>query len=226
MYEAESIDEDSLLNSGSNNFDDNIIGAIYVAGLETAQVGDIIEFGNIKWRVLDVQSDKVLLISEYMLEQRRYGSILNILTWSESEMRKYLNSEFYYKFTAAERKRISETVTINVDNPWFGTPSGPDTKDKVFLLSLDEVVRYFGESGRLRNRKYPDNERWGFHDQYSENRIARSVDGEVGFWWLRSPGLLARDVAGISRDGYLHVSGTPDRNDLGWIRPALWLYRN
>ena len=195
---------------------------IYISGLNTAQVGDIIEFGELKWRVLEVQHEKVLVISEYILEQRIYGG-WGVTIWAESELRDYLNDEFYNNFNLAERQRILPVVIRNSDNPWFGTPSGLDTEDKIFLLSLDEVALYFGDSGRLRNRRHPDNERWGFHDQYSENRIARNTDGTVGFWWVRSPGLLLRDVAGISRDGYFHVSGTSTNNRYGGVRPAMWL---
>ena len=41
----------------------------------------------------------------------------------------------------------------NKDNQWQGTKGGNTTADKVFLLSLEEVVKCFGDSGDLKNKR-------------------------------------------------------------------------
>ena len=84
--------------------------------------------------------------------------IWQFLTWEECDLRKTLHGIFLKEhFTREERARIVEVTNENPDNPWFKNPKstnvetvryvagGKPTKDKVFLLSLWEVSRYFGD---------------------------------------------------------------------------------
>ena len=187
-------------------------------------IGYIVEFGGIDWRVLDRQGNRVLVISEYILEQRWYHHQLVDINWSDSDMRQYLNNEFLNRFTTEERNRIVETRVINNDNPWFGTSGGPDTTDYVFLLSLEEVVRYFGDSGQLGNQSHLDNERWGFNDRFNSDRRAHMPDGTVLWWWLRSPGSDSSRAAYVAGGGVIRLDGDFVVNDVfGGVRPAMWL---
>ena len=187
----------------------------------TVSVGDVIQFGQFAWRVLDVQGNRALILSDRVLEFRRYHHTFGPVTWATSEMRAYLNGEFLNRFSAADRARIAETNVINNNNPWFGTSGGSNTVDRVFLLSIEEVVRFFGDSGRLRNRPTGV---WGILDQHSNARIARDLAGNASWWWLRSPGSTTRYAADVNRYGNIDLIGT----EVHWysvgIRPALWLY--
>jgi hypothetical protein len=120
-----------------------------------------------------------------------------------------------------------ETRNNNPNNPWYNSKSSKATVDRVFLLSLDEVVKYFGDSGDLalrRKKNYSDNEYiW---DQYSEARRAiqrhrREFDPDSG-WWLRSPGKNYHHAVNVVPNGYIEVGGSYVINN-GGIRPALWL---
>ena len=190
------------------------------------RAGAIIEFGGIEWRVLDRQSGKILVISEYVLERRAYHAQRESVTWADSDIRQYLNGEFLNRFTPEERARIVETNVINNDNPWYGTSGGPDTTDYVFLLSLEELVRYFGNSRRLSNQNHPDNPPGGVDDRYNENRSAYYMPDGAGWpwwWWLRSPGYSSEQAAFVFIFGFINVAGVNvDAIDYG-IRPALWL---
>jgi len=107
--------------------------------------------------------------------------------------------------------RIAETRVIYNDNLWYGSSGGNDTTDKIFLLSLEEVVKYFGDSGQF-NR--PRRE-WVFNDQYNSARVARDANGQVSWWWLRSPGVYI--VGNVSIGGYFVFS------DAVGVRPVLWI---
>jgi hypothetical protein len=63
-------------------------------------------------------------------------------------MRKWLNSElFRIAFTAAEKERIKTTICNNNGD------GSPDTKDKVFLLSVSEVEVFTNpQDGDMRRR--------------------------------------------------------------------------
>ena len=206
--------------------------------IDSPDVGSLMEFGGYNWHVLDVRDGRALIITENIVRARAYHNAPEDVTWATSDMRRYLNSEFYESFREADRARIAETVIINADNQWLGTPAGNDTTDKIFLLSIEEVVRYFGDSGMFARGTDP-NERvqgwvfdpdilgiyeWGIHDQYSSARIAANAEGEVLWWWLRSPGMSALNVAGVFYEGYILLTNILATSSTGGVRPALWLY--
>ncbi|MDR0248142.1 MAG: DUF6273 domain-containing protein [Oscillospiraceae bacterium] len=195
-----------------------------------AQIGDIITFGAYEWRVLDVQNGKALIITDKIIDFRSYHSEWEDITWADCDLRAYLNGEFYNSFSAADRARIVETRNVNKDNQWFGTSGGADTTDKIFLLSLEEAVKYFGDSGQLANGN--PNSDWYIDDQYNSARIARTAKavpesdyppGSAWTWWLRSPGYHSSGATFAHRDGELDVEGNPVHNDVLGVRPAMWL---
>jgi hypothetical protein len=198
------------------------------------------------------------LLSEYVLEHREYhigwsDEMANRLpeemdagfstTWADCDLRAYLNGEFLNRFSQSDRERIAETYIINSDNPWIfswskppHTPGGSDTIDKIFLLSIDEVLRYFGDSGQLANQPSANSEIWwGIYDEYNGGRVAHCLatcpyndyhnDGGYGlapWWWLRSPGSISFIAAFVVDDGSLSVAGDKVYAWYG-VRPALWL---
>jgi hypothetical protein len=155
-----------------------------------------LQFGQYKWRVLEVLRDKALIITEDVIEvNRAYHSTKTKVTWESCDLRRYLNRNFLQKFSEAEERMI-----LNPNNPTHGTNGGSDTNDRIFLLSIQEARSYFSSNS---DRK-AGNSRW---------------------WWLRSPGTLSGHAAVvgvggglISRGGY--VDGV---DPFGGLRPALWL---
>jgi hypothetical protein len=197
----------------------------------TVREGEIIQFGGYDWRVLDVQDDKALILSERILWQGAYTSTMYgySTTWDNSMMRHNLG-RFYDRFSESDKVRIEETLVINSDNQWYGTPGGNDTTDKIFLLSIEEVVRYFGDSGQLANG-YPSNGAFisgaRISDEYDSARIAQTETGTDWWWWLRSPGNSYYDIAFVDSGGSICIPGHSSlrgafRSD-GGVRPALWL---
>jgi len=222
---------------------------------------EILSFGGFDWLVLDVLDDRMLILSEGILESRAYHNTFEDITWEHSDIRKYLNDDFFNSFSATDRARISETMISNHDNPWTfsnwgisgNTPGGNYTTDRVFLLSIDEIIHHFGDSGMLEigidenardeNLVHPSRGRygWGIHDQYSSKRVAYHVggtygwewnsnietitieNGEPSWWWLRSPGSNSYRAASVSPVGYVYFYGFHVYLANSGIRPALWL---
>ena len=109
-------------------------------------VGKQIKMGGLNWRVLDVQDGKALVISELILDCMPFQKDSYSSAWADSTLREYLNGDFYNKtFSSAEKKRIVSTELVNNINPEYSSNFGTDTKDKVFLLSAEEVGRYFSK---------------------------------------------------------------------------------
>ncbi|MDR1135440.1 MAG: DUF6273 domain-containing protein [Clostridiales Family XIII bacterium] len=179
-----------------------------------------IKFGGYSWRVLDIQGDKALLLTEDIIEQRPYNVQDEDVTWKNCTLRQYLNDEFFNTFSRQERAKILETRNANPNNQFYGTKGGESTVDKVFLLSINEVVKYFGDSGNLENLR--GKRMWIIRDQYNDKRMAKYRN--VGaWWWLRSPGYNGISAANVHNDGGLDVLGSLVYNDYGGVRPALWL---
>jgi hypothetical protein len=210
-----------------------------------ANIGDIIRFGKYDWRVLDVQDGKMLLIAEKVIMRRDYNDRkFESVTWADCELRQYLNGEFYDSFDEKDRARIIQVTNINPDNPWYGTDGGEDTVDYIFPLSIEEVVKYFGDSGKLRDRPIGDPnmswldgvEVWFINDEYNDDRKAPYADGvesygeAFGAWWLRTPGGenggLPVGTACVGYLGGIEVAGnfTGDAiASIDGVRPCLWV---
>ncbi len=198
------------------------------------QVGDKIVFDKYEWQVLDIQNNKALIITEYIIEQRAYHGAYKDITWADCSLRKYLNGEFYdNKFTVADKSRIIPVINKNLDNQWYGSKGGADTRDSIFLLSLEEVTcQYFGDSSsKLHNPG--KNQRYWFErkDENNSKRIAKLECNTWGsWWWIRTPGRVNVKAVYVHGDGNIGIQGNnilkgniSDGKCLGGVRPALWL---
>jgi len=194
------------------------------------KLGDIILFGNYDWRILHIQNDRVLIITEDIIDQRSFHDVYKDITWADCSLRKYLNSEFYDQFSADDKARIISVLNKNPDNQWYGTKGGEDTLDSIFLLNLDEVCTYFGDStSKLYDRG--KNQRYWFErkDENNHRRVA-TFKGIVTWWWLRSIGRVSVKAVYIHGDGNIGIQGNNvlkgnigDGRCIGGVRPALWL---
>ncbi|MCL2364644.1 MAG: helix-turn-helix domain-containing protein [Defluviitaleaceae bacterium] len=201
------------------------------------EIGELITFGNYKWRVLDVSGDQALIVTENVIETRAFHKTSDIrhrVTWEQSDMRKYLNGKFIKQFSDTEQAQVAETAVLKLDNPWYGTNTYPDTQDKVFLLSYEEVVRYFGDSGALEKRCGVEYEVMGLehgdaiHDEYDKARSVLNMAGFNAWWWLRSPGGPRSHtewdhVTAGSVDNIIWICGDDVSKKDGGVRPAMWI---
>jgi len=205
-------------------------------------IGSMIDFGGHQWQILDIKDGSALIISEQIIVQSPYHSRYDDITWAKCSLRSYLNGKYYNNnFSVKEKTRIIETRNSNPSNSWYGTDGGAETIDKIFLLNLDEVVKYFGDSDDLKNnkrkvidfskstsfedrriiRESPD----GFYlsDKYNQVRMAITADGKEGFWWLRSPGFHPTSAVLVFSTGDISVNGLHVTHKDGGVRPAMWV---
>ena len=190
------------------------------------KVGNYVTFGHyeqdnntgngkeaIEWLVLDVQGDKVLLVSRYALDCKRYNTTTTGETWETCSLRTWLNGTFINAaFTADEQKAVMTTTVDNSKSQgYFGysTKGGNNTQDKVFLLSYAEAWKYFKS----------DDARKCQPTKYAVAQNAYKASNGNCRWWLRSPGPSSADF--VYDDGAhptIYVSGSSAA-----VRPAFWL---
>ncbi len=201
--------------------------------MQEYNMGSEIIFGGYSWFILDIKSNEALIITQYIIEQGSYHNAYKGITWAECSLREYLNGEFFNRFSSEEQSRIIPVTNKNFDNQWYGTKGGENTKDRIFLLSLEEVVcQYFGDSSsKLYNPR--KNQRYWFErkDENNSKRVASPEGIEWGcWWWLRSPGRVSVKAVYVHGDGNIGIQGNnihkgnlSEGGCKGGIRPALWL---
>ena len=155
----------------------------------------------------------MLIITRYSIDCKRYHVSDENITWQDCTLRKWLNNDFINSaFNEEERDLILEVKNQNHDNSNYNATGGEDTLDKIFLLSIDEVQKYFKD----------DDARKCQHTPYAEMRGAYSVHGFC-WWWLRSPGGNQGHAAIVSLGGGVNTHGYYVHGDNGAVRAALWL---
>jgi Family of unknown function (DUF6273) len=191
----------------------------------------------IVWRILDRSNDDLLLVSDRILDCKRYHGDFVDTTWRDSDLRAWLNDEFFDKaFDRAERKMIQPTACS-------GNGEGtPDTVDRVFLLSVNEI-RMFTDPKHTSTRRRAaigteyarapkdDGCRLYVYDKSVEKDYL-VIDGEkVGcsWWWTRSQpqahaGTSPR-AAFIGARGDVKSYGRVNLAGYG-VRPAVTLRRS
>jgi len=216
-------------------------------------------FGGYDWLVLERQKDQVLLLSEILIESREFHVAGGEITWSTCDLRDYLNKHFYFNaFSEEERARIIKTTLPPYINPWYGLSNGKSrfvrlkekdmriyddanqtTDDFVFVLSVEEIVNYFGDSGDLEKRvgyTWPgegydclvlgDGFGQFLIDPYDNSRKATDADGNAKAYWLRTPGYQYHYNVGVGNDGrFFPFTGGGISQKLG-VRPAMWVTPN
>ena len=185
-------------------------------------------YAPIKWRILNITGSKALLLADRMPDTCPFHDKAEDISWSGSLLREWLNGDFYERaFTQAEKDAIEMTDVANAPNYYFGTSCGPDTKDRVFILSESEV---FSSSLAEDYGFYPgdgldDSARRFKSTLYAKCRGAwwSPVEGYRGnsFWFMRSSGYTMSNVTYVCDFGYLYNRGTVVTCDDAAVLPAI-----
>ena len=232
--------------------------ALETVTLKDAEIGDIVQMGTyeqdgdaetedpICWDVLDKDGDAVLLISHDVIAYQRFSDSRKCVIWEDSEIRTWLNQEFYAEaFDEEEQASIRETTLENLSTVGFAAhvdPSGdvqvresrPDTKDKIFLLSWKEAEQYYGNRltdasvlGRRPSRAVLQKRKAIFTDLIIEELPAmypysrHLPDGTERLpWMLRSTGMKDYTILVIGYEGKWDQDYPDSYNG---VRPAMWV---
>ena len=218
--------------------------------LKRAEVGDIVQMGTyeqdgdtetedpIYWDVLDKDGDSILIISHDVIGYQRFSDSPNCVIWEDSQIRTWLNEEFYtdafdketqacIKESVLENPSIAGYVTGADESIW---ESRGDTTDRIFLLSQKVIERYYGH-------KLPKAEALlckpskAVLQRYEEIKLQRvrekipfaerAPDETEGMsWMLRSTGKSQTPISIIRGDGYYSQCMADYYQG---VRPAMWI---
>ena len=167
----------------------------------------------IEWLIVDESEDACLYVTKYAIENVPYNDEESEVTWADSSIRAWLNSEFMEQaFSQEERAKIVPVTLENVANPDHGTSTGENTLDSVFLLDVQEVGKYF-----------PD-----VQDRVAEPSEAVKEDGIIllhdnCLWRLRTSGRTEKHAVVVLTTGEYDYCGLNVSYELACIRPAMWV---
>ena len=193
-------------------------------GIALCEVGDTVSFGSyiqegdapspIVWQVLAAEEGRFLLLSRDGLECMRFHKALYPF-WANSEMRRWLEDSFLPAAFTEDEQRLIE-LSANSTPGYFSNlglyMGGPDTEDRVFLLSKEELAQYLPEEGD------------GLCKPTAFALAAGAQTDDEGNcpWWTRSPGDHHGQICVVQADG-----GQNAYYSVGWdnicIRPAVWV---
>ena len=233
--------------------------------IEITEIGQIVEFGHyeqdgdtsngmepIEWEVLAAEGNQVLLISKYVLDAGAYDNASEHKSWDKCKLRKWLNDTFLNTaFTAEEQIMIPMVTLKNPGNKYCRLKDDVDTEDKVFALSVEEILKYYSFSYTDKSSSFSISEELfieptpyaisqGVYEEtvdestyvaFKEMGISQSSIGKKSAkWWLRTPGISSSACMvgkpGMVGEGcYVNYTLSGQHQDgCNGVRPAIYLY--
>ncbi len=172
---------------------DDLKVAVEKKELRKSVVGDVVTFGNCQWIVLSVNKNDISMIRKNNLRGMPYNNEKGDITWEKSSIRQWLNVDYLHKaFTKDEVQVIERSTIKNNNNILYGTSGGNDTKDYLYLLSIDEANAYLPKLPAIKVNS-----------------------------WLRSPGNSQNAAAFYSEKGIIMEYGYDTMNQSIHVRPVL-----
>lgn len=193
------------------------------------QVGDKFNFGRysqkvrggvlpITWRVLDKDSDSLLVISELCLDAVSFNNINKDTDWENCSLRGWLNDYFLNTaFQEHEKAVIKKSALLDTN-----------TEDYVFCLSKQEVENLFStEVGEVNLCTVGSADRAAYASAYALKKRekdftgAHYVDllGSSEAWWLRSEANFKSFATFVHP--FCNISQTEVNHKGIFVRPAL-----
>ena len=115
-------------------------------------------------------------------------------------------------FTSVEQTLIQSTTVTADKNLSYSTSPGNNTIDKIFLLSIPEVTKYFTT----------DSARYCTPTAYAKAQGAYTRSNNC-WWWLRTPGSSSYYASYVYTDGSILYFGDLVHNERDAVRPAMWI---
>lgn len=184
---------------------------------------------DLKWLIIAHEGDNVLLLSRYGLAFRPFKPDGGTVSWADSDIRKWLNTQFIQEaFTDDEAGLITMVgvpgQTADGRDIYVSDPDSGMAYDRVLLLSLDEAERYLAWNAQMAAGEFTPEAVKNF---YVLNGKQMNDVENMPAWWTRSvirsdDGGYAVETVSLTEDGY-HKPVPANSMEVA-VRPALWIY--
>lgn len=218
----------------------NIESRYYAQLIQSGEAGETVFWGSyeqdnnnrngkekIEWVILEKTENELLLMSKYALDYQPFHTKAEAVTWKESTLRQWLNGEFIRNaFTLDEQYAIlADDVKAEQNNEgvfsmdpytsYIGLDPGEDSREKVFLLSVNNCAKLFPEAMTGSSKGLVCKE-----TKYAAAKMGRKSNGNVS-WWLRSRGAREDYAAYVGDNGYVWAYGGDVNAAYCAVRPVV-----
>lgn len=199
--------------------------------------GDIVTFGAyeqdadsrdgaeaLAWIVLDAEEGRALLLAVDVLEPVSFHDRFEEITWEDCSLRKWLNSAFLEEtFSEQEKERILEVENENPGNPGMHSHGGGKTRDRIFLLSMEEASAYFRTQEERFVLGAADATKYALLNHLEVSPEDSAAPGKA-CWWTRTSGSDQYAAVFVDRDGTVYSAGAQISHETYCgLRPAVWV---
>lgn len=197
------------------------------------------EVNPITWYVLDESDGKIMLVAKSNVDARKFNETLEDTNWGVSTLRNWLNGMGEYKgettsfynsaFTAEEQSIILTQDITTASNPKYNTSGGDAVKDRVTILSIEDLDKSSSwseksfapdEEGNVSLRACANTDYALFKGAANE---ASYVLRSSSWQWLRNMGSYAQNAALITESGMTMGAGYVVTFDQIGVRPVIVL---
>ena len=191
----------------NKKFRQEIKNAFLTDNNEIIKMGRWYDYNNqavdLEWYVIKKNNGKKLLLCKNAVKRMAfYKDLKSADGWVNSDVRRYLNDDFFnVAFSEEEKNKIIASNIKTEASTGFGSESW--TYDKIFLLSYSEITEYIGVTNK-------------------NLLVANDLEGQEAMWYLRNMGDSTTKVAGVRPDGELDLKGSPVKASR-YLRPAIWV---
>lgn len=178
----------------------------------------------ITWNVLSNNDGEYFILSSVLLDTQRYGASSN--NYANSEIRSWLNNDFYNSAFALGNSHIQTTTVDNsaaTTNSSSNSYASNNTQDKVFLPSYQDYINSsygFSTSADSTDTRYCKTTDWA----RARRSYCYANSGSYqynGYYWTRSPSSdYSTDAWDVRTDGRLNGNGYVEYTNRS-VRPAL-----
>lgn len=169
----------------------------------------------LSWIVLAREGSQALLMTEQAIACLPFHPVLKGITWKDSALRTWLNSDFIADaFDESEADAIVTRTVRTPCHPLHGTDGGEDVTDRAFVLSQQEAMQYLPEAESRKALATAASAAKG---------VWVNKDGHC-WWWLRNAGKTASRASVVYSTGDFFFYSV--HNTESGVRPALWVNLN
>ena len=177
----------------------------------------------VEWQILDKQYDKMLLLSRYVLDAKVFFPDCIYTSWERSTLRTWMNTELYQMlFSPEEQTRILETEIFTPDCTGFDNYGANYTKDKLFILSREELNHYLPSPDSRTTPAEPNAIKVSQDLRDFVRLLPFYKEVRNCWWWLRTPGDEPNNMCIVWADGSVFDFQHYVNYERG-IRPAVYI---
>lgn len=147
----------------------------------------------IQWRILERRGDRLMLLSELVLDWELFDFGLN--KWKQSFLREALNGEYLEEWFSPDEQALL-----------CGEP------DRVYLLTVEKARKYFPQPGSAAACMLE-----------CDGCDASTIERCPQEWWLCTPGSEPGLTAYVTHKGEISEEGFASDADEFGVRPVIWI---